>query len=200
MKILAFVDLHADAGTLKKLVKRGQEKDIDLVVCAGDFTVFERHMDYVLKKLHDIGKTVLLVPGNHETPERIEKEIASYTHFVQIHEKLWRIGDWVFLGWGTDGFSLRSDTFRQVAREWRRQLTPNDKKIVLVTHAPPHKTVVDELYGDHVGNADIRKEIERIKPRFAICGHVHENEGKEDKIGETRVVNPGWKGMVIELG
>ncbi len=199
MKILAFADLHSDAVVLKKLVKRAQEKDIDLVVCAGDFTVFENGLSYILKKLDEIGKTVLIIPGNHETPEKLEKEFQKHTHLVHIHNKMWRKDDWVFLGWGTDGFSRNSEDFRKIAREWRRQLTPSDKKVVLVTHAPPYQTLVDELYDDHVGNADIRTEIERIKPRFAICGHVHENEGKEDKIGETRVVNPGWNGMVISL-
>lgn len=199
MKLLAFVDLHADAAVLKKLVERAQKKDIDLIVCAGDFSVFENHMDYVLKKLDAIGKQVLMIPGNHETPERLRKELAKYKNLVYLHEQMLTYEGWLFFGWGTDGFSRHSEQFRKVAREWRRKLTVDNTQIVLVTHAPPSETKLDELSGEHVGNVDIRTEIERIKPHLVICGHLHENEGKVDKVGVTKIVNPGWKGMVIEL-
>ena len=51
----------------------------------------------------------------------------------------------------------------------------------------------------HVGNKDYRKFIERVNPKLVICGHIHETVGLTDKIGKTKVINPGWEGIVVEL-
>ena len=196
MNILAFSDVHGDRSLVLKLVKRAQKEDIDLVVCAGDFTVFERQTKGVLADLDTIGKTVLLIPGNHETPESVEKQVKQCKNIVNIHKKIWHHQNVAFLGWGTDGFTRRNEDFRITARGWRQRL--HDEKIVLVTHAPPYNTRLD-LLDEHIGNADARKEIERIQPVLAISGHIHENEGKQDRIGKTLCVNPGWKGMVLRV-
>ena len=52
---------------------------------------------------------------------------------------------------------------------------------------------------EHCGNKDIRKFIDKIKPDLVISGHLHENAGKEDKIGKSRILNPGPTGMLINL-
>lgn len=199
MKLLAFVDLHARMELLKMLVARAQKKDIDVVVCAGDFSIFENQMTAVLRKLDVLNKPIVIIPGNHETPSHLKHELSKYRNFVLIHNNLWKYKGWVFLGWGTDGFSTHSEEFRKTERWWRQKLTVADRNIILVTHAPPNNTELDNLNGSHVGNIDIRKGIERIKPKLHICGHLHENAGKEGRIGSTTIVNPGWKGMVIEV-
>lgn len=199
MKLLAFSDVHADFTVVKKLVSRAQQPDITLLACAGDFTVFGSFMAEMLGKFDAIGKPVMLIPGNHEEPARLLRELKEHKNMVCLHERLVRWNGITFLGWGTDGFSRHSDAFRSVARSWRRHLTNEDDTIILVTHAPPYKTKLDALNGGFVGNADIRREIERIKPRLAISGHIHENAGKQDRIGSTIIINPGWNGMVVEI-
>ena len=198
MKIMAFVDTHGDTTFLRKLIQRAKKEDIDIVVCAGDFTVFENQINGVLKELDGIGKTVLIIPGNHESAESVERYTKKFSNIVNLHKQMWKKDDVAFIGWGTDGFTRHSDEFRELQREWRRMLTPN-QKVVLVTHAPPYKTNLDKIGNDYVGNADIRKGIERIQPILAIAGHIHENEGKQDRIGKTVCVNPGWKGMVLAV-
>ncbi|MFC1801362.1 metallophosphoesterase [Nanoarchaeota archaeon] len=197
MKILAFVDLHGDTALLKSIVKRAKKDDVDLVVCAGDFTVFEDGAGYVLKKLNEIGKPVLLIPGNHETPEMTKKAEKQYSNIIDLHNKSWQKDNYLFLGYGTGGFSKKDAGFRKAAREWRRKV--KDEKLILVVHAPPHGTKLDEIDGKSVGNEDIRKGIERLVPKLVICGHLHENADKIDSIGKTKVVNPGYEGMVIEI-
>ncbi len=103
----------------------------------------------------------------------------------------------MFLGYGGGGFAMEDPLFRKIAREWYGHY--NGRKIVLVTHGPPFSTTLDLLGERHVGNRDYRKFIERIKPKLVIAGHLHETAGKTDMIGKTRLVNPGWEGMVIEL-
>lgn len=197
MKILAFVDLHGDTSFLKKIVKRAKKDDIDLVVCAGDFTVFESGAGYVLKKLDSIGKPVLLIPGNHETPETIKMAEKEFENIIDLHGKMWKKEGYLFLGFGTGGFAKTDSEFRKTARDWRRKV--KDEKIIMVVHAPPHGTKLDDVGGQKVGSKDIRKGIERIIPKLVICGHIHENAGKTDFIGRTQVINPGYEGMVIEI-
>ncbi len=38
-----------------------------------------------------------------------------------------------------------------------------------------------------------------MQPDIALCGHIHENNGTEDLIGKTHVINPGPLGRLIEL-
>ncbi len=197
MKILCFTDLHGDFKILKKLVKRAKEEDIDLVAVAGDFTQFEDNMRPILKKLNEIGKDILIVPGNHENDETVTAAIVDLKHCKNIHKRALRIRNFIFLGYGEGGFALEDPEFRKVSREWYGE--HQKEKLILITHAPPFGTTTDRIDKKHVGNKDIRSFIERIKPKLVICGHLHETAGKQDKIKETIVINPGWDGMVIEL-
>ena len=42
MKFLVFSDQHEDSAALAELLKRAKQKDIDFIICAGDFTEFGR--------------------------------------------------------------------------------------------------------------------------------------------------------------
>jgi len=73
------------------------------------------------------------------------------------------------------------------------------KKIILVTHAPPYRTNLDNIEGDSCGNKAIRNFIDKVKPDLVISGHLHENAGKGDKIKNTRLINPGPFGKIIVI-
>ena len=65
------------------------------------------------------------------------------------------------------------------------------RRLVLVSHNPPKDTSCDRiLSGLHVGSRAVRAFIENVQPDLCICGHIHEARG-EDRIGSTRIVNPG---------
>jgi len=198
MKLLAFADLHGDTKFLKKIILRAKEDDIELLVAAGDLTMFEDHLRYILKKLNSVGKKVLIIPGNHESNADLDEALTDYDNCQNFHKKAVEVGEYVFLGYGEGGFSLKDPEFRKLSRGWYGKY--QKKKLVLVTHAPPFGTTVDRLDNKYVGNQDIRSFIERIKPKLVICGHIHETVGKVDKVGETNIINPGWEGMVVELG
>jgi Icc-related predicted phosphoesterase len=89
--------------------------------------------------------------------------------------------------------------FEKTARKFEKRLKPNDKKYVLMTHAPPYGTKLDALLDGHCGNKSIRGFIQRTKPDYAFSGHIHENEGKRDRLGKTRLINPGPFGMVVSV-
>ena len=197
MKFLAFVDLHADKQQLKLLLELVKEDDVEFVICAGDISQFGSGIRMVLEKFNSIKKPFYVIPGNHEDDEMMTVLAKEYSFIHNFHNKVFQLKDYVLLGYGEGGFSKEDANFRQVAREWYSKY--NGQKIIFVTHGPPYGTKVDKVGQNFVGNIDYRKFIERIKPKLAICGHIHETAGVVDQIGETKVINPGWKGMVIEL-
>jgi Icc-related predicted phosphoesterase len=65
---------------------------------------------------------------------------------------------------------------------------------VLVLHSPPEGHVDGGL-----GSAAILAAIEEKRPPLAVCGHIHERWGRESAVGETRVVNLGPDGTLLEV-
>ncbi len=197
MKFLSFSDVHEQKKFVIELVERAKQPDIDFVICAGDFSSFGRGMKYVLRVFNDLGKTMYVIPGNHEDDNAFESIVGEYPHCVSVHKNAVKVGEYILCGYGGNGFVMEDSEFRKIAREWYGLY--NGKKIIFVTHGPAYGTKIDLLNGNHVGNKDYRKFIERIKPKVAISGHLHETVGTVDKIGETQIANPGWEGMVIEV-
>ena len=49
------------------------------------------------------------------------------------------------------------------------------------------------------GSDGVRRAIERFKPDILLCSHVHEAEGIEEKMGDTKIFSVGRKGKIIEI-
>lgn len=196
MKILAFVDLHGSFSAIQELEKKAEKAD--LLVCAGDISIFEQNLDRILHELSKIGKPLLMIHGNHETEELLKKECIKFENIKFIHKKRFDFKNYIFLGYGGGGFSVVDPDFERFAEAQRKKLKESDN-VVLITHAPPYKTNVDKIGKDHHGNKSIADFIKKVDINLVICGHLHENMGKEDLIGKTRIINPGHKGVVIEI-
>lgn len=197
MKLLAFVDLHGSIATLRKIIKRAKKPDIDIIINAGDHTIFgEKHYS-ILRELNKIKKPVLIVHGNHETEKEIRKFCKILKNCISIHNKTFKKNNYIFFGWGGGGFSLIDKGFEKAARKFRKQF--KNKKIILITHAPPYKTKVDKIMNQYAGNKSIRKFITKQRPILVICGHLHENSGKTDKLYKTKIINPGPRGKILEI-
>ncbi len=198
MRFLAFVDIHQDSDRLRALRDRAAQPDIDFVLCAGDFSTFGRGVRTVLETFSKLKKPFYVIPGNHE--EGIsgwENLMQEYPFCIDLHLQAKEVGNYVFLGYGGGGFAQSDERFRKIARQWYGEY--NGRKIVMVTHGPPFSTALDLLQERNVGNKDYRAFILRIKPKLVISGHLHETAGAEDTIEKTKLINPGWKGKVIEL-
>ena len=198
MKILAFVDIHGDMKALKKIEEKS--KEADMLVCAGDMSLFEQGLNVLLDRLNRIGKTVLMIHGNHENAENLKKECERFDNIIFIHKKNYKKANIMFVGYGGGGFSLTDEAFERFGNSVIKSIKKdkNNLKMVLVTHAPPYGTKLDFL-NEYAGNKSIRKFVEIAKPSFVVCGHFHENRGEFDYIGETEVINPGPYGRIIEV-
>jgi len=198
MKILAFTDLHGDLKALKEIKKKAKNQRPEVIICAGDISIFGDNFAYLINEIDELNIPFLLIPGNHEDDSLIRSSERMFENVKDLHNKHFVKNDYLFFGFGGGGFSLIDKEFEQTAKKFKKIISNTGiKKIVLVTHAPPYKTKVDNVHGSHVGNKSIRNFIVDAKPVLVICGHLHENEGKEDKIGKTRIINPGFSGKIV---
>ena len=199
MKILAFTDVHGDKKSISGLIESAKIDNPDLLVCAGDLTNFGENLHNFLILLNKTGKLLLIIPGNHEDPDELEKICGNNKNCVYLHKKIYRIGNYLFIGSGGGGFSVKDLEFEKYFVKMKKEFS-KDVKIILVTHAPVYKTKTDMLEGlGHRGCISYRKFIEEYKPILAICGHFHETSEKIDHIGKSLVINPGKRGKILEF-
>ncbi|MBW2981799.1 metallophosphoesterase [Candidatus Woesearchaeota archaeon] len=200
MKILAFVDSHGNTESLKKLIERAKKDDINVVICAGDISVFGDKLNKLVEMVSKIKKPFLVIHGNHESEEEIEKACKPFNNCINIHKAGFSGANFTVLGYGGGGFSKVDKNFEKISKVFKKIIKERaGHKIILVTHAPPYNTNVDKIGKNPVGNKSIRNFISEVKPDLVICGHLHENANKKDKIGKTLIINPGYKGKVIEI-
>jgi len=194
MKILAFADLHEKITALKEIEKKA--KNADIIICAGDLTIFETNIAPLMARLGRIKKTIYMIPGNHETPEVLKKYCSRYKNIKFFHKKIIKCKQYYLMGWGGGGFDHKSKEFE----EFTRKTDTKNKKIILVTHAPPYKTTLDQIEQEHYGNKSVKSYLEKNRNIILyICGHFHENAGKKDKINKTLIINPGPAGQIITI-
>ena len=204
MRILAFTDLHAGITAYKKLQAKLVKYKPDIIVCTGDFTIFEQNIEPVLTKIAEFGLPVILIHGNHETDVIVEKLCKRHKNILFLHNKILRVGDYTFIGHGGGGFYGQGedlqgdDEFEELIKQNKRKMKG---KLVLLTHAPPAHTKLDylEWLNDHVGCISYETFIRKYQPTLALSGHIHETFGIKEKIGKTLIANPGPEGMVFEL-
>ncbi len=200
LKILLIADIHGEIDKLSTFLDNFNRKDMDLVVCPGDFTdMFNipdgySQMDVaevVLQKILSLGKPTLCVPGNHD-PHEILELFEDYS--VNIHAKSREFKGFKFIGFGgaTTPFNTRFEpTEEEIKKNLSGMFSPAKGKNILVTHAPPYGTKLDTTEnGKHVGSKAIRSIIEREKPVLAVSAHIHESGGI-DKLGGTKAFYPG---------
>jgi Icc-related predicted phosphoesterase len=195
MRLLIFTDLHGEKKALDAIEKKSSKAD--LLLCAGDLTVFEHNMKKLVFWLHNLKKNVLIVHGNHESADLLRIECLKYKNVFFIHKDFFEIERVVFAGYGGGGFSLRDSSFEFFSK--RIKSFSKGKKVVLLLHGPPYGNKTDLIYKNHVGNKSYSDFIKKEVPELVVCGHLHDNSRVSDKIGKTLVINPGPFGKLIDL-
>jgi len=200
MKILSFVDMHGSLKALKKLEEKVKKENPDVIICAGDMSIFEQNLDYIMHKISKFKKPILVVHGNHEGDASLKKSCSLFENLTFIHGRTYEFNNVLFIGWGGGGFSTKDKELERKIRDFKKKMK-DFEKVVLVTHAPPYNTKIDKIMEESCGSKTIRNFIidNTKKIKIAISGHLHENADKEDKIKETRVVNPGPYGKVMTI-
>lgn len=200
MKILAASDIHGDTRLVQKLAQQASDENVDLVVLCGDLTQAEQSTDNLIGPFVKLGKKVLLIPGNHETVATTDF-LAQVYGVTNLHGYSIQIGDVGIFGCGgaeVGPFPTEDKEIYELLLKGHEKIK-NAKKKIMVTHAHPMGTKM-EHFSDFVrGSEAVKKAIEKLKPDIMFCGHVHEAQGIEEKMGDTTVINVGKNGKIIEI-
>ena len=190
--------MHGSLSVLKKLKQKA--KNVDIILCAGDFTIFEQGIEHFLSAFNKLKKPVLMIHGNHEEEGLLRRACEEYKNIFFLHKNHFVQEDILFLGWGGGGFSQTDKEFEKHSKKLKKLMEKHkEKAIVLITHAPPYKTKLDMIFKEHHGNKSIRTFIKENKIDLSFSGHLHENNNQQDKINKSTVINPGPYGRIINI-
>ncbi|MBW2978845.1 metallophosphoesterase [Candidatus Woesearchaeota archaeon] len=201
MKILAAGDLHGDTRVAKKLSEKAEKEKVDYVILCGDITQAEQSTEGLIGPFIAKGKKVILIPGNHETLATADflaelygaKNLHGYS--ITTKDKIGIFG----CGGANIGLSqLSEDEIFEKLKQGFENIKGLRKKI-MVTHVHPAESKMEKFTQFFPGSKGVTKAIKQFKPNLLLCSHVHEAEGIEEMIGNTKVLNVGKKGKIIEV-
>lgn len=194
MKILAFSDLHLVAELARDLVAVSPEAD--LVIGAGDFCNMRQGLARAMEMLSGLAAPTVLVPGNAESAEELRG--CALPFMTVLHGELAEVeGLRIFgLGGGIPETPFGDWSFDLSEAAAARELARAERVDILVTHSPPKGAGDRTSAGLSIGSDSIHAAIERVAPKLALYGHVHDCWGYRGQIGATRCANlgplPNW--------
>ncbi len=201
MKILIFSDIHGDVRALERIVAQ----PADLYICAGDLATFGKGLDRCGEALKSLGERLWVLPGNHESHEAA-RALCKRFGFVDFHRQVRALpsarGETQWAGLGYSNITPFGTPGEYSEAEIASALTAFDglRPLYLVAHCPPANTKLDEFApGKHAGSTALREWIERQKPLYVFCGHIHESAGLSERLGSTECINVGKYGYTIEI-
>lgn len=198
-KILAVGDIHGDTGLVKKLAQKAKKENVDLIILAGDLTFAEQSTKDLIGPFAKIKKQVLIIPGNHESVATTDFLAKMYSNTKNIHGYSFIKNNLGIFGAGTVDWGINttknSEIFK-LLKKGNKEIQKLDKKI-MVTHMHPRGSKSE--FSGFPGSLAVKKAIKEFKPDIAICSHIHEATGIEEKIGKTRVINVSRKAKIFEI-
>lgn len=193
LRILAAGDLHGNFDIAKKLSAKAKKEKVDLVVLAGDVYGYEEGEEGILEPFHKAKQKVLFVPGNCD----FDKDCIELSkHGRNIHNYYVTYNGVGIAGIGSQNWklSLDEEDFREIKRNFERM---KPEKKILVSHL--HASETSAEFSGIPGEPVLRKAAQEFKPDLLISAHIHEAEGIEDKIGNTKVIQVGRRGRILEI-
>ena len=197
MKLLIFSDIHNDWKALERLLAI----DADYYIAAGDQVTWAKGIEAAGEILAARGDKMYVLPGNHESADMVANMCARHG-LHNFHEQHMQVGKWHVAGLGYSSptpFNTPGE-YSEAQIEQRLQKFAELTPLVLICHAPPYGTALDQVRpGLHAGSKSVREFIEKYQPAQFFCGHIHEAAGVEIEMGKTRARNVGKAGHLLEL-
>jgi len=160
----------------------------DLLIIAGDLTARDTPLEYThffnwLMKQNYTRK--IIIAGNHDN----EIEGGLDLDFKSIGIEYLEDSGTEFEGfkiWGTPwslkfpemNLNCAAFTGDEHLLKTKYEIIPNDIDI-LISHTPFHCMLDQNKEGYHCGSRSLRDAVDRIQPRFFVCGHIHEQGGNQ---------------------
>ncbi len=199
MKLLAFSDIHRNIAAVQAL--DGAAAGADVVVGAGDFATGRRGLEPVIDAIAALGRPTVLVHGNSESEEELRAAAEAHAHLHVLHGQALTLGGVTFFGLGgavpETPFGAWSVDMSE--EEAAAVLAGCPRGAVLVSHSPPKGHCDRASFGRSLGSRAVLECVERCAARLVLCGHIHGAWGSESRVGESRVINLGPRGMLLEI-
>lgn len=198
LRLLAASDIHGDVSLAKKLAKKAEKEKVDLVVLCGDITS-PAETPNLIKPFKDAKKKVLIIPGNWDSFATTDF-LAEIYGVRNIHGYSVKYNEIGFFGaGGAEGPGEGRITEKELFNTLKKAYSglKGLKKKIMVTHMHPANSKSE--FSGVPGSESITKAIKKFKPDILIHGHIHEASGIEEKIGDTRVINVGREGKILEI-
>ena len=196
MKVLAVGDLEGDRTLAESLADRADLEGVDAILFCGDIVDDEDNPNGVLAAFR---KPVFVVPGNHDSPSTFDFLVQRYKA-KNLQGYGYKAGKFGFFGCGSVNLGIWQQSETEIFEMLKRgaEYVKDCERKVLVSHVHPSKSMMSKVSGFE-GSEGLRKAIEELQPDLVFCSHVCEAEGIEELIGNTKVVNVGRKGVVVNL-
>ncbi|MFW6226308.1 MAG: metallophosphoesterase family protein [bacterium] len=199
MKILAIGDIHGEKRIIRKTLSLIKNENPDLIILAGDMTFIEQDIEKIMNYFGKIKKEILVIPGNHETPESINTITKKHSNIKNIHGNYFIKDNIGFFGAGGGDVVLHvinENDIEKLLKKGHEKLKNIEKK-VMITHMHP-KGSKSEFTGFQ-GFKSITKAIYDFEPDLVLNAHIHEAGGAYDKFKKTRVINVSRNPAIIEI-
>lgn len=161
----------------------------DLLIVAGDLTardtVFE-HVKFMGWLERQIYRKKIVIAGNHDV--LIQKTGFLSEHLPPKTEYLLDSGTEFdgLLIWGTPwtpwfhGVNPKCKAFMRTDRDIKKKfaLIP-DNTDILISHGPMLHILDSNIDGYACGSHSLRDNVDRVKPKLMVFGHIHEQGGNQ---------------------
>jgi Icc-related predicted phosphoesterase len=196
IKIAAISDTHSKHEWLKI-------PPVDILVHTGDFTeggTQAQAIDFFQWFQEQPAKYKIVIAGNHDffmaagNQEKIKAIIPA--NVIYLNDELAEVGGLRI--WGSPiqptflNMAFNRARGKEIKAHW--DLIP-DNIDLLLTHGPAHGILDKTSRNKHVGCEELRKAVERQKPRVHICGHIHEAYGNVWHKGTLFINASSWHGF-----
>ncbi|MCD6171436.1 MAG: metallophosphoesterase [Thermoplasmata archaeon] len=160
MIIQCAADFHGNEERYIKFFRGFEKEKPDVVILPGD-------LGYLNEDMFDISVPAFAVHGNMDG-------LLMFKKIEMVDGKIFSFNgiNFIGIGWNTKFFGIDAKANFDI----------------IISHVPPYKIKDKTFLGMHIGSKWLRKIVEEKKPKFVLCGHVHEDYGYE-KFNDTIVVN-----------
>ena len=134
----------------------------------------------------------IAIAGNHDfsfEDSRRGSAVATCTNFTYLEDQEHIIDGVKFYGtpWQPWFYNWAFNVMEESKREMIWSMIPDDTD-VLIVHGPPYMHGDECRDGSNVGCKMLAQRIREVKPKYVICGHIHESYGRY-KLGQTEIIN-----------
>ncbi|WP_291765978.1 metallophosphoesterase family protein [Caldivirga sp. UBA161] len=160
------------------------------------------YLNVIDEKYRQQGVKMYIIPGNDDPIDVINGvNSRQWSSIIPFDENVVNLNSHMLVGfgysnitpWNTHRELSEGEMYERLSKLMNKLDKGEYSRTILVVHAPPHGTVIDQapmLTSDfkvvrrggeavltHVGSTSVRRIIEEYKPLMGLHGHIHESGG-----------------------